>query len=165
MWLLSSFLNTFSQIVVAIFACISGCKRWIHHFCQVTSANDSIECIPMPPNHGTSLSSYVAVFCSAPLASLSIEYSTTPYEEDEVNSPPPNLRVVRAASPSPLKPRHVTGSPCIIGGRAMKGRRIVYDAKAQPAIVHHSLVSASPAPSPIALSWRICSIRLHLGSS
>ena len=84
------------------------------------------------------------MFCSAPSASFSIEYSTAPYEEDEVNSPPPNLRVVPVASPSPLQPRHITGSPCIIGGRAINERRIVYDAEAQPAIVHHSLVSASP---------------------
>lgn len=75
-----------------------------------------------------------------------------PYKEEEVNSPPPQKRVVPVASPSLLRPRRIMGSPCNIGGRVIMGKRIVYDAEAPPVIAHHSLVSAPPTPSPIALS-------------
>ena len=92
------------------------------------------------------------VFCSAPSIPLSTDYSTAPYEEEEVNSPPPQTRVVPEASPSPLRPRRIMGSPRNIGGRVIMGKIIVYDAKAPPVIPHHSLVSDPPAPSPIALS-------------
>ena len=75
-----------------------------------------------------------------------------PYEEEEVNGLHPQTRVVPVASPSPLRPRRIMGSPCNIGGRVIMGKIIMYDAKAPPAIAHHSLVCASSPPSPITLS-------------
>ena len=104
------------------------------------------------PDCALPIQSVEYVFCSAPSIPFSIEFSTAPYEEEEVNSPPLQTRVVPVASPSPLRPRRIMGSPCNIGGRVIMGKRIVYDAEAPPVIAHHNLVSAPPAPSPIALS-------------
>ena len=84
------------------------------------------------------------VFCSASSIPFSIEYAGAPYEEEEVNSPPSNLCVVVVASPSPLRPRCIMGSPSNIGGRVTTEKGIVYDAEVVPASSLHSQVCASP---------------------
>ena len=118
------------------------------------------------PNCGMSLATCDPQFTFARSASFSIEYFGTPYEVDEVNSPPPNLRVFSVASPSPLQPRHNIGSPCTSDGRAVKGRRIVYAADVQPTIVHDSLVCVSPLLLLLLHSFSVFAmLRLYLGSS
>jgi hypothetical protein len=103
------------------------------------------------------------VFCSASSIPFSIEFAAAPYEEEEVNSPPPNPRVVVVASPSPLRPR-ILGSPSNIGGRVITGKRIVYDAEFLPASALHSQVCASLPQTLVALFGCVCYFFFQLGS-
>ena len=128
-------------------------KKWVYYVWQVSSCDASVDSILKSPDCALPLPSEDRVVCSALSDPSSLEYSPSPYEEEEVNSPPPKSRLVSAASLSPLRPRRILGSPCNIGGHAVKGRRIVYDAEAPPGITYHSLVCASPCFVSYCMLW------------
>lgn len=64
---------------------------------------------------------------SSPTAQYTMDYSTARIDEDEVNSPPRRRIQTAILSPSPLRPRRIMGSPRCDNGRAMKGKRVLYD--------------------------------------
>ena len=115
-------------------------------------------------HYGLPIQSVEYVFCFASSIPFSIEYAAAPYKEEEVNSPPPNPRVVVVASPSPLRPRRAMDSPSNIGGHVIMGSRIVYNAEALPSNALHCQVCASPALALVALSRCVCYYLIQLGS-
>ena len=80
---------------------------------------------------------------SSPTAQYTMDNSIARFDEDEVNSPPSRRLQAAILSPSPLRPRRITGSPRCDYGQAMKGKRILYDGEAPQVFVRSNMVCCS----------------------
>lgn len=96
---------------------------------------------------------------AAPSTHFAVGYSTVVGEEDEVNSPPPRIRLPVISSPSPLRPRRILNSFDDDGRRSSRGKKILCSSEGPPPPAQCSTVCyLTPSPPSFALSIFLCSV-------
>ena len=146
-----SFEQSVCHVLVALmFVCLV--LRLFYHF-QVTSSDASVESILKSPDCGLSAECGGCVLFSAPSTHFTVGYSSVNMEEDEVNSPPPRVRLPVIASPSPLRPRHIINSFDDDGRLSSRAKKILCSSGGPPPTARCDTVCTptSPPPPPIFL--------------
>ena len=110
------------------------------------------------PNCGLPAECGGYVLSAAPSTHFAVGYSTVVGEEDEVNSPPPRVRLSVISSPSPLRPRRILNSFDDDGRRSTRGKKILCSSEGPPPPAQCSTVCyLTPSPPPL-----LCPLHLPL---